>query len=270
MDSLTYYKTQSSFTDPRSYQELYDALPRTAEELSAVVDGLMLDYRDIYKYPIVNERLLTMHSRTAEAIIESMLSWNKEPLTETRPMPDRFLAGTCDYANLFVSMARNAGIPARKRAGFSEGESCERPEYYDENEKKWKMLDISGMYPGEFIPAADIWLGWRCGEVDAKKFTAAMDSGATLILANLMLDIAAMNKRELLEWDRYSWSLRPLDEFSDRALQTLDKAAELLLAGEDGLEELWALYENEEGIQVPHIVRCYPPKTPPHKAEVPV
>lgn len=267
MDTLSYYKSQSPFTDPGSYQDQYDCLPKTAPELCAVVQGLMLDYRERYKYPIVNERLLCMHARTASAVIQHLLGWNKAPLAQERPMPDRFLAATSDYANLFVSMARSVGIPARKRVGFVNGESFDQAEYFD---GEWKLMDVSGLAQGEFVSAAQVWQDCRSGKTDPEQFTSATDKGMPLVLANLMLDIAAMNKQELLTWDRFSWSLRPLDEFSSRALNTLDKAAELLLAGEEGLEELQELYDQEEGLQVPGAVRCNPPLTPPHKAQVPV
>ena len=89
-----------------------------------------------------------------------------------------------------------------------------------------------------------------------------------VLLANLMLDLAAMQKIELLNWDRYAWMMRPLDDFSDRAWQTLDKVAELLLAGDEALGELAALYEQEEGLQVPKCIRCDSPVAPPHKVEL--
>lgn len=268
MDTLSYYRTQSPFTDPGSYQELYAPLPKTVPEICSVVQGLFLDYRERYKYPIVNERLLCMHARTANAVIKFVLSWNKSPLAEARPDPDRFLAATSDYANLFVSMARNAGIAARKRVGFVNNESFEQAEYYDEAEKQWKLIDPSGLAEGDFVPAAQVWQACRSGKLDPNQFSSATDKGMPLVLANLMLDVAAVNKRELLIWDRFSWSLRPLDEFSDRAWNTLDKAAGLLLAGDEGLEELQALYDREEGLQVPRIIKCDPPLTPPHKAEL--
>ncbi len=270
MDTLSYYKTQSPYTDPGSYAELYAPLPKTAPEICSVVQGLLLDYRERYKYPIVNERLLDMHARTAEKMIKAILTWSKDPLAQVREAPNKFLAGSCDFATLFVSMARNAGIPARKRAGFVNGESCECAEYYDEAAGQWKLMDVSGMFPGEFVPAAKVWKDCRSQSADPKQYTSAMDQGVTLVRANLMLEIAYLNKHELTEWDRFSWSLRPVDLFSDRAWATLDKAADLILAGDAGMDDLQKLYESEEGIQVPGKVRCIPPLTPSHNAEVPV
>ncbi len=266
MDTISYYATQSPFTDPGEYSGLYTDLPKTVEALCQVVQGLLLDYRERYKYPIVNERLLCMHARTASAVIKWVLSWNKAPLAEERPIPDRFLAATCDFANLFCSMARAQGISARKRVGFVNNCSFELVEYWDGS--AWKQIDPSGLADGEFVPAAEAWQACRSGKADPDQFNGVTVKGLAAVRTALMLDLAAVNKFELLSWDRYGWSLRPLDDFSDRAWATLDKVAELLVAGDEALEELQALYANEEGLQVPRVVKCDPPLTPPHKAEL--
>lgn len=266
MDTVSYYATQSPFTDPGEYSGLYADLPKTVEALCQVVQGLLLDYRERYKYPIVNERLLCMHARTASAVIKWVLSWNKAPLAEERPVPDRFLAASCDYANLFCSMARAQGIPARKRVGFAAFQHVELAEYWDGS--AWKQIDPSGLAKGGFMSAAEAWQACRKGEVDADLFNGVTVKGLAAVRTALMLDLAAMNKCELLSWDRYGWALRPLDDFSDRAWATMDKVAELLLAGDEALEELQDLYAREEGLQVPRVIKCDPPLTPPHKAEL--
>lgn len=240
--------------------------PRQWKHFARSSQGLLLDYRERYKYPIVNERLLCMHARTASAVIKWVLSWNKAPLAEERPVPDRFLAATCDYANLFCSMARAQGIPARKRVGFAAFQHVELAEYWDGS--AWKQIDPSGLAKGEFMSAAEAWQACRKGEVDANLFNGVTVKGLAAVRTALMLDLAAMNKCELLSWDRYGWALRPLDDFSDRAWATLDKVAELLLAGDEALEELQDLYAREEGLQVPRVIKCDPPLTPPHKAEL--
>lgn len=266
MDTISYFATQSPLTDPGEYRDLYADLPKTVEALCEVVQGLFLDYRERYKYPIVNERLLCMHARSASAVIKWVLSWNKAPLTEARPIPDRFLAASCDYANLFCSMARYQGISARKRVGFAGGRIHNVVEYWDGG--AWKQIDPSGLAAGEFVPAAKVWQDCRSGKADPNQFDGVTAKGLAAVRNALMLDLAAANRIELLSWDRYGWALRPLDDFSDRAWATLDKAAELLLAGDGALEELQSLCAGEEGLQVPRIVKCDPPLTPPHKAEL--
>lgn len=266
MDTVSYFVTQSPFTDPGEYSGLYADLPKTVEALCEVVRGLFLDYKERYKHPIVNERLLCSHARYVSGVIKWVLSWNKAPLTEARPNPDRFLASTSDYANLFCSMARAQGIPARKRVGFVANNSFELAEYWDGS--AWKQIDPSGLAEGEFVSAAEAWQACRKGEADPDLFRDDQTHGLSVVRNNLLLDLAAMNKIELLNWDRYGWLLRPLDDFSDRAWSTMDKIAELLLAGDEALEELQALYASEEGVQVPRVIHCDTPVAPPHKAEL--
>lgn len=267
MDTLSYYAAQSPFTDPGDQSGLLAGLPKTVPELCRVVQGLCLDYEIRYKYPIVNERLLQTHVRYVSAVLKEITALDKSPLTEARPEEKRFLASSSDFANLLCSMARTQGIPARKRVGFIKGEtydSFELIEYWDGS--AWKQADASGLAKGEFMPAAEAWQAVRAGKLDAGLFCDKESSGMTVLRNNLMLDLAAVNKRELLNWDRYGWMLRPFEDFSDRAWETLDKVAELLLAGDGALDELAELYDREEGIQVPKVIRCDTPLVPPHKA----
>lgn len=269
MDTLSYFATQSAFTDPGEYGSLFADLPKTVPEICQAIQGLFLDYTERYKYPIVNERLLCTNARYVSAVLGWVLKLNKAPLTQARAEEDRFTATSSDYANLFCSIARYHGIPARKRVGFAAGQSFDVAEYWDGS--AWKQVDSSGLAQGEFVSAAQAWKSVRSGAADAGQFQGDSNTkpqGMDVLLANLMLDLAAMQKIELLNWDRYAWMMRPLDDFSDRAWQTLDKVAELLLAGDEALGELAALYEQEEGLQVPKCIRCDSPVAPPHKVEL--
>lgn len=269
MDTLSYFATQSAFTDPGEHGSLFVGLPKAAPEICQAIQGLFLDYRERYKYPIVNERLLCTNARYVRTVIDWVLKLKKAPLTDARAEEDRFTATTSDYANLFCAIARYHGIPARKRVGFVDGWSFDLAEYWDGT--AWQQIDPSGLAQGPFVPAAQAWQSVRSGAADAEQFQSdsnARPKGLEVLRANLMLDLAAMNKVELLNWDRYGWMMRPFDDFSDRAWETLDKVAALLLAGDPALEELHALYEQEEGLQVPKIIQCDTPLVPPHKVEL--
>ncbi len=270
MDTIAYFVAQSSFTDPGEYAELFAVLPKDAEAIRTVIQGLFLDHKERYKYPIVNERLLHSHSHCIQGVIKSILSWSKAPLNEAREIPDRFLAAPHDYANMFCAMARSQGIAARKRVGFLCDEvyrGYEVAEYWDGT--AWKQIDVAGLAKSKFMSAAEAWQACRKGEIDPELFHADLQTmGLEVVRNSLMLDLAAMNKVELLAWDRYGWMLRPFEDFSEKAWNTLDKAAELLLA--DDVEALQALYNSEEGIEVPRIVKCDTPLVPPHKAELPL
>ena len=270
MDTLTYFASQSALTDLGKYGEQYAAVPADVTAICGVVQGLFLKQEERYKYPIVNERLLGTHARQVSAVLDWVMKFKKGGnVVDVREIPDRFLASSSDYANLFVALCREKGIAARKRVGFANGASCDYAEYWDGS--AWKQIDPSGEIEGEILPAAKAWIACRAGEMCACQFVADAQTkqlGWDAVRNNLILDLAAMNKVELLNWDRYGWMQRPFADFSDKALATMDKAA-AALANED-MDAVLAIYEAEEGLQAPHVITCDTPLVPPHKAELPL
>jgi hypothetical protein len=288
MDPLSYYATQSPITDPGVQGRLFADLPRTVPEMCGVVRGLCLAYGERYKYPIPNERLLETNSRYVRTILEKIVALDDRPLLETRPPDRRFMASCSDFASLLCAMARFQGIPARKRVGFAAVEpgsyrSHEIAEYWDSGTGRWRRADPSldeaavsanafaphDLPPDRFIPAGWAWQVCRKGQSDPDTFGNEEPRGLGVVRANLILDLAAMNKRELLNWDRFGWMERPFEEFREAERGILDHLAELLQAENgEAFAELQDLYAREEGLRVPRIIRCDSPLTPPHKVEL--
>ena len=272
MDTLTYFASQSALTDLGKYGEQYAAVPADVTAICGVVQGLFLKQEERYKYPIVNERLLGTHARQVSAVLDWVMKFKKGGnVVDAREIPDKFLASSSDYANLFVAICREKGIAARKRVGFANGASCDYAEYWDGS--AWKQIDPSGEIEGEIVSAAKVWTACRAGEDDAAKYVADAQTkhiGWEAVRTNLILDLAAMNKVELLNWDRYGWLLRPFADFSDKALATMDTAAAALLKADEDFDAVLAVYENEEGLQAPRMIKCDTPLVPPHKAELPL
>lgn len=270
MDTLTYFASQSPMTDLGKYGEQFAAVPADVTAICGVVQGLFLKQEERYKYPIVNERLLGTHARQASAVLDWVMKFKKGGnVVDIREIPDRFLASSSDYANLFVAICREKGIAARKRVGFCNGTSCDYAEYWDGS--AWKQIDPSGEIEGEIVSAAAVWTACRAGEQCPCQFVADAQTkqlGWDAVRNNLILDLAAMNKVELLNWDRFGWMQRPFDDFSKKALATMDTAAAALLKADEDFDAVLAVYENEEGLQVPAVVTCDSPLVPPHKAEI--
>lgn len=270
MDTLTYFASQSALTDLGGYAEQVAALPNDVAGICKAIQGLFLDYRERYKYPIVNERLLCTNARYVKAVIGWVMKLGKNaPLTEARIDENWFTATCSDYANLFVAVARAKGMPARKRVGFVGNETWEAAEYWDG--KAWITIDPSGLAQGEFVPAWKVWQDCRAGKLDPAQFKGDCNSrltGWAVIRNSLMLDLAAMNKIELLTWDRYGWMNRCVCEMSDRAWEILDQAAAVLADADKDLDAVHALYDAQEGLQVPRVIWCDSPVAPPHKVEL--
>ncbi len=82
--------------------------------------------------------------------------------------------------------------------------------------------------------------------------------GLWYIVSQLVRDLASLNKMELLCWD--CWALGDIEEggipsAEDAAL--LDRVAALALADNEAFAEMRSLYENDDRLRVPPIIRSY-------------
>jgi hypothetical protein len=293
MNPLTYYATQSPFTDPGTCGILFSDLPRAISEICGVIQGLCLDYEERHKYPIVNERLLETNSRYVRIILENIINLDNRPFVEARSPALRFMASSADFANLFCSMARFHGIPARKRVGFVNYiasvytgyyRSREIAEYWDPTASRWRRVDPMSdklaieadagefdpydLPEAGFFPAGKAWQACRAGQSDPEMYRDQEARGSGLVLANLILDLASINKHEMLNWDRFGLMRQPFETLSDKDLEMLDQLAELLLAGDEAFEELQALYSRETSLQVPRTITCDTPVAAAHEVEL--
>jgi len=292
MDSMTYYASQSPFTDPCEYEELFSVVPDTAQEMCKLIQTFCLDHQERFKYPIVNERLLETNLRYVSDVLKWTVALDSRALNEERAIDAHFLASSSIFSALLCSMLRFKGIPARKRVGFATYfpntkhgayRSHEVVEYWDAAGKTWRLadasldevatnlneitFDICDVPRDKFISAGAAWQMAREGKVDAELFRDEETKGYTILRSNLIHDLGAINKREVLNWDHYGWALWKGEAFGDAVMASLDRLAELLQK-EDALDELQAMYNTEEGLQVPNIVVCDNPDLPVFKSAV--
>lgn len=292
MDSMTYYASQSPFTDPYEYEELFSVVPDTVAEMCKLIQTFCIDHQERHKYPIVNERLLETNLRYVGDILKWTVALDNRALNEERAIDAHFLASSSVFAALLCSMLRFKGIAARKRVGFATYfhntkhgayRSYEVVEYFDDASKSWRLadasldevavklnkitFDICDVPRDQFISAGIAWQMARNGEVDPALFRDEETKGYTILRSNLIHDLGAMNKREILNWDHYGWALWKGESYGDAVMATLDRLAELLQK-EDALDELQAIYNSEEGLQVPSTVICDNPALPVFKSEI--
>jgi len=291
MESIAYYKPQSALTDPGEFADVLSSLPSSIPQIAETVQGLLLDYEERYKHPVVNERLLDTNLRSAKQILTRLSKLGKSPLTEARPPHDRMLATTSHFVTLFVSIARAKGYAARKRTGFvpyckdiyaGYYKARDIAEYYDETANKWVAVDpmldktaiaLNGIdfdpynLPADkFIPAAKAWADSRAGKTDPKLYRNQDVKGYEVLAAALLCDLAGLNKIELLNWDRYGYSLPDFDKLFPSQLASLDVLAETL--GSLDVTAIKNAYAAEIGFQVPSVVVCRSTVVPHHRAEI--
>ncbi|MBN1284508.1 MAG: transglutaminase domain-containing protein, partial [Anaerolineae bacterium] len=77
--------------------------------------------------------------------------------------------------------------------------------------------------------------------------------GLWFIRGNMVRDLAALNKIEILPWDWQGWTLIEADDknFTDADWELLDRTAELTLADNSAFEAVHAIYADNAGLRMP-------------------
>jgi hypothetical protein len=204
-----------------------------------------------------------------------IIALDNAPLTVSRP-PERRLLGVCGhFVVLLVAMLPAKGIPARSRSGFvpyfnpgffEDHVVCE---YWDSTEARWMTADPqldeiwrTRLGIGEvdlprdwFLNAADAWTGCRSGGVDPEKFgTVGGLRGQWFIAANLIHELADLNKMERLRWDVWGAMPNLNESLSDDKLTFFDRLAVLNQSPDGSFEELRTLYERDDRVHAPERV----------------
>ncbi len=281
---------------------MFADLPDDIEGLCRVVQGLYVHFHGLEHYGIPGERLPEINTRYVEKMLARIVELDGRPLTEPRS-PDKRLVGCCHDADvLFCAMARHQGIPTRTRIGFAAylddstpdfNVSHEIVEHWDLSEQSWRLVDVDqcwrvagldGFVPGEhdvgfdlydvprdqFLVAGRAWQMCRAGEADPNQFGVFGDmKGLSFIRGNLILDLAAQNKMELLLWDAWGLMLKDMGTYTEEEWRLLDKVAVLTQAGNQAFTEMQAIHREEVGLRVPRAITSYSPVGEPSEATLP-
>jgi len=225
-------------------------------------------------------------TRYAEAMLGRLFELYGRSLTEGRPPASRILGCCRDFTVLFLTMARGLGIPARARVGFATyfipafKVDHEVAEVWDAGDRRWRLvdaeLDDDHIDPNDgaqvepldvprdrFLVAGTAWQRCRAGDADPETFLVAPDLAIEdtrswpYLRHNLVHDLAALNKLEMILWD--SWGLIGQQQLAERDLELLDRAASATVSADPDLSELRRLYDDEPVLKVPATVTSYSP-----------
>lgn len=247
-ESLAYYAEQGPISDPKTAAAFLHDLPGSIAELAALVRNLTIHvfWAERYGLSIPAERMGELQLRTAERRLLRTLELDPRPLVEPRSI-DKKLIGNCrDHTLLLVTFLRHKGIPARARCGFGayfipgHFEDHWVAEYWDAGAERWVLVDAQldllqcevlkvGFDPldvprDQFIVGGRAWQMCRTGEQDPDAFGIFDMKGLGFVRGNLVRDVAALNKVELLPWDCWGVILHEtLDDAGD--LRALDEVA---------------------------------------------
>jgi Transglutaminase-like superfamily len=279
--SADYYSQQSAMSNPGYHRALFAELQNDVRSLAQIIHGLgIYDVvaKDFYGYDLSEERRSEIHIRSMEKRLERIMALEDRPLSVARP-PDKRIAGRCNsYTLTLVSMLRANGVPARSRCGF--GAYFNPPkfedhwvcEYWNADRRRWALADAQldavwcekirvsfdpcDVPRDQFLTAADAWRRYRRGAADPQMFgiSFARLCGEWFMAANVIRDLAALNKVETLPWDVWGAMPTPGATLDGSRGAYFDRLSVLAFDPDTNLDELRQLYEDDAGLRVPTMV----------------
>jgi hypothetical protein len=272
-DALDFYAAPGRFTtlDPGDFSSC------DVGEVVEVVQGLLV--YDVVAQPFYGVELApaqaeAIHERDSARLLAAARSVDDRPLDEARPAARRVGARCHAFSRLTVALLRGAGVPARARCGFG---AYFRPgwfedhwvaEYWNDDESRWQMVDAQldatwrkmigftgdalSITATEFVTAGHAWQAWRRGELDADRcgLSSIDEHGAHWIAGNLRLDLASLNKVEMLPWDVWGEHWEPGAQPTDAQLDLFDAVANLTVDPDAHFDELRRRYETDDSLRM--------------------
>ncbi len=277
---LDYYALPAPMTSPGEYASLLQGLPRDIPALCRVVQGVMVHVFHLQRYGLElgPERKAEVQLRSAARILARTRALHDAPLVSPRP-PEQRVVGNCrDFTVLLCTLLRHLGIPARARCGFAtyfipghheDHWVCE----YWADEGRWALadaqldgvqcaalgidFDVYDVPRDRFLTGGVAWQRCRAGEADPATFGIFDMQGLGFVRGDLLRDLAALNKVELLPWDCWGVILAQEDPMTPEQLALCDRAAEQTLAGIAGFGEMRPFYEESAGVRVPPVIMSF-------------
>jgi hypothetical protein len=177
---------------------------------------------------------------------------------------------------MLTAILRYQGIPARARCGFgayflpNHYEDHWVCEYWNASQDRWVLVDAqldelqcrelgvsfdpNDVPRDQFIVAGSAWQMARGGLIDAQRCGIFEWHGWWFIWGNVVRELLAFNKIELLPWDMIPDCMThdledPLPEGAELAFY--DGIANLTSAGDYAFDGLRAIYQGDPRFQVP-------------------
>ncbi|SFW43546.1 transglutaminase-like domain-containing protein [Amycolatopsis australiensis] len=276
---MDWYARHSRFSDPGTLTPWLDAVPRDLAAMREAASHLVFHFwaqGDITKHGFPAARREEIDLRYAADLFARLRELDPAPPGEPRATLDRVVGCCRDFTLLLVSMARHHGIPARVRVGFAnylvpgwyldhvvaEVRSADGWHLVDPQlPADFREFDVLDVPRDRFLVGADAWTAARAGDLDPARLAVAPDlevpflRGLPYAWHNLVLDLAALNKHEMLLWDLWG-ALNDDAVLSAATLARADELAELMTDADPG--RLRAAFEADD-VRVPPVVRSVSP-----------
>jgi hypothetical protein len=262
-------------TDPGEHAHLFDGLPTEIPALCQVVQGLLLHifWAERYGVELSEERKREVEIRLVSHMLARVRELDDRPLTVERSL-ERKLVGNCrDFSVLLCAMLQYQGVPARARCGFGayftpgKYEDHWVCEYWNGDEERWVMVDAQldalqrqvlgipfdpcDVPRDQFLAGGKAWHMCRAGEADPDHFGIFDLHGMWFIRGDLVRDLLALNKIEVLPWDGWGLIAKEERDLSADDMALLDRIAELTQVDEPSFDEVRAIYEGTARLRAP-------------------
>ena len=275
---LAYYSTPGIFTTVGPFAEQVDALPGDIGEIARAVQMLVVHrfWADAYKMTITPERELEQGLHGAEAMLTRAMKRGPAAIGQIR-LPDARVVGNCrHFSTMMTAFLRHKGIPARARCGFS---SYYQPGKYDDHwvceywnaaDARWVQVDAQldtlqvsvikadfdplDVPRDRFVVAGAAWQMIHDGRANADDFGIADMWGAWFVRGDLTLDVASLQKVELLPWEPFGIAKGPESTIPDtpELMALVDRLVDLTADGGDAsISELLDLAATDARLRPP-------------------
>jgi hypothetical protein len=289
MTNDQFWAKQSPVTDPGEFAELAREVPGILSGIRAAARGLVFHYRaggDFAVNGISPSRIAEIDTRDARDMLARLTSLAAQPLASTRAASQR-LVGCCrDFTVLFLTIARAHNFQVRARVGFATyfypGWYVDHvvAEAWDPERGAWRLIDPEladdhlsatdgvqvdpdDLTSSQFLTGPAAWRACRSGLADPSSFVVdpSLDIPATrgwpYVRHNLIHDLAALAKHEMLLWDNWGWTELE-GEPSLEQLSVLDDVAAATVGNDVSPATVMSFYQRE-GLAVPARVTSYSP-----------
>lgn len=277
---LESYKKTSLYTDLGLYKDFAQNLSDDIEELCVlqrkqIIHPVAFDDNDIRnkkdcfwgdmtKVPVTRLRYEDDIFPTAQSIIAELLRKNPN-YNIKREAKDKVHVTCRGQAILLASILKTKGVPARVRSGFAEyihydGICYDHwiTEYYDEKEKRWKLVDADEHCPDhkmgfdlndipydKFLFGAVAYLGVRQNKYKPETILYASDPptlGLKAAIRGLFYDFHSLMNNEIIFLHLPKYIQDKNFELSEDEYTELDNLANLMLNPNENfkqLQEIW-------------------------------
>jgi hypothetical protein len=252
------HSRHSAYSDPGLHAALLKALPREPEPLSEVARNIIVHYR-ASGHDLPEATRDDINARWLEALLATDQSRHREPLDTPRAPTER-VQGCCRDHTLFcIGTLRSHGIPARSRVGFAgyfvDGWHHDHVIVEAFLHGRWRRFDPeidaprptlpspmdiehSDLSGTGFVTAAQVWLGYRQGNLDADSYgvdpNVPVLRGQRFMFDEVIHEVAHRFGDELLLWDTWGRMGEPGSPVDEADARWIDDIAHLLTAADEG------------------------------------